>query len=108
LADITLETKTEANSQELDAVSFHHATKTRLANNIPSSSISIRRPTTDQPILFPIYDELASSSAGKWDFVICNPPFFGSEEEMREGAEGKAKGAPAVRLVNPYLPIRQG
>ncbi|KAI9638368.1 uncharacterized protein MKK02DRAFT_22258 [Dioszegia hungarica] len=96
---------------ELDAVSFHHAVKTRLYNEILPASISILRPSPDQPILFPIFDGLANSystsreagegdssskEADKWDFVICNPPFFGSEDEMREGREAKQKGAPAA------------
>lgn len=110
---------------ELDAVSFHHSVKTRQSNNIPSTAISLLRPEADQLILFPIFDTLnrrlriddgddvlanegdqAANGANdkgmkqgeRWDFIICNPPFFASEEEVRQGIGKKIDSAPAVSL----------
>jgi methyltransferase len=113
---------------ELDEISFHHAVKTRQANDIAYTDISLLRPSPSKPILFPIFEDLsnrASGSAssaradvgavsagvsaaddgkeralkgGTWDIVICNPPFFASEAEMKEGREVKVGGVPAVSL----------
>ena len=40
-----------------------------------------------------------TGNKGNWDIVICNPPFFGSEAEMKEGQEAKIGGVPAVRVA---------
>ena len=104
-----------ADGAELDEISFHHAAKTRQKNDIPYQRISLLRATESQPILFPIFDDLASRNRspegtstsagvgpdqkpveGQWDIVICNPPFFASEQEMKEGQEAKIGGVPAV------------
>jgi methyltransferase len=86
-------------------VSFHHSVKTRQRNDIHHSQISLLRPAEGQAILFPIFDSLKTRDSattadkaelGGWDVVICNPPFFGSEAEMRDGTEAKAGNVPAV------------
>lgn len=41
-----------------------------------------------------------TGNKGNWDIVICNPPFFDSEAEMKEGQEAKIGGVPAVRLTH--------
>lgn len=63
--------------------------------------------------MFPIFASVAEDTAddrrngllsserekiSKWDFVICNPPFFGSGEEMRQGISRKNGAAPAVSI----------
>ena len=107
----------KAYPSEIDAVSFHHSVKTRQNNSIPPASISILRPSPEQPILFPIFDSISTvknapagnealvkpitniGDEGGWDFVICNPPFFGSEEEMKDGQTAKTSRAHAVRSL---------
>nr|XP_018999717.1 uncharacterized protein I203_07602 [Kwoniella mangroviensis CBS 8507]OCF63178.1 hypothetical protein I203_07602 [Kwoniella mangroviensis CBS 8507] len=77
---------------ELDQVSHEHSLSVLTQNSIPTSSIDVLRAPSSGPILFPILDD----EVLEWDLTICNPPFFGSEEEIREGQEGKELGAHAA------------
>ncbi|WVF70753.1 hypothetical protein IAT40_005547 [Kwoniella sp. CBS 6097] len=85
---------------ELDQVSYDHAQRVLTSNNIPSTSIDIRKSPSAEPIFFPLFDEERRSEDGRqdpqWDLTICNPPFFGSEEEMREGQDLKTQIAHAA------------
>jgi methyltransferase len=77
---------------EIDETSYTHALSVLQANSIPSSHIWLERPSHSDPILLPWFRQDAESFA----FSVCNPPFFGSEEEMREGQERKTEMAHAV------------
>ncbi|WVW82082.1 hypothetical protein I302_104087 [Kwoniella bestiolae CBS 10118] len=77
---------------ELDELSYNHSLSVLSQNSIPSSSINAVHAPSAEPILFPILD----NEREEWDLTICNPPFFGSEEEMKEGQEGKELGAHAA------------
>ncbi|WVQ97117.1 hypothetical protein IAU59_004227 [Kwoniella sp. CBS 9459] len=92
---------------EIDQVSFDHARRLLASNNIPPESITIRKSPSAEPIFFPLFDprrNTATKNQGEplkgddeqWDLTICNPPFFGSEAEMREGQELKAQVAHAA------------
>ncbi|OCF38557.1 hypothetical protein I317_07667 [Kwoniella heveanensis CBS 569] len=87
---------------ELDQVSYDHARCVLTSNTIPSSSVAIRKSPVAEPIFFPLL-ELAHGQDSKergethqWDLTICNPPFFGSEEEMQEGQDLKEQVAHAA------------
>ncbi|WWD09200.1 hypothetical protein V865_007322 [Kwoniella europaea PYCC6329] len=77
---------------EIDQVSHEHSLSVLSQNLISISSINVLRAPFSGPILFPILDD----EVQEWDLTICNPPFFGSEEEIREGQEGKELGAHAA------------
>ncbi|WRT63970.1 uncharacterized protein IL334_000897 [Kwoniella shivajii] len=73
---------------ELDETSYNHSLSVLAQNDIPSTSINILQAPSSDPILFPILNE-----EDQWDITICNPPFFGSEEEIKQGQEGKEHSA---------------
>ncbi|GFZ46189.1 hypothetical protein JCM24511_04436 [Saitozyma sp. JCM 24511] len=77
---------------ELDETSLTHAQSVLLSNSIPPSSIRLERPTSTDRILFPLF----RPDTAPFDFTVCNPPFFASEEEMREGQDRKAESAHAA------------
>ncbi|WWD17985.1 hypothetical protein CI109_102431 [Kwoniella shandongensis] len=81
----------EVIATEIDDTSYVHALSVFETNNIPSSSISIQKSPAPDPIFFPLLH-----SDDSFDVTICNPPFFGSEEEMRHGQELKAQGSHAA------------
>lgn len=57
------------------------------------SRIDIRRARADGPILFPLEDEV------RFEFTMCNPPFYASAQEVIELAEEKELPPNAVRTV---------
>ncbi|WVQ85337.1 hypothetical protein IAT38_007502 [Cryptococcus sp. DSM 104549] len=95
---------------ELDEVSFDHALSTLNRNEIPSSSISIFKAPGPTPILFPLLpnDGEPSSEDREWDFTMCNPPFYGSAQEMQESVDLKEKGAHAAPTAANNELITQG
>ncbi|KAK8865830.1 hypothetical protein IAR55_000978 [Kwoniella newhampshirensis] len=76
---------------ELDGTSYNHALSVVEINKIPPLSVSIKKAPSSHPILFSLLDK-----DDRFDVTICNPPFFGSEEEMRQGQELKAQGSHAA------------
>jgi methyltransferase len=89
---------------ELDEVSFTHAKSVLLTNSVSPSSIRLERSTPTDRILFPLF----RPDTPPFDFTVCNPPFFASEEEMREGQDRKAEGAHAVGDPRPALNLFVG
>ncbi|WWC86060.1 uncharacterized protein L201_000931 [Kwoniella dendrophila CBS 6074] len=87
-----LRSDAQITATELDETSYNHAVSVLAQNSISSQAINILHAPSSNPILFPIL----SDETSKWDLTICNPPFFGSEEEMREGQYGKEEGAHAA------------
>lgn len=43
-------------------------------------------------------DATNDSDGVAYDFTMCNPPFYGSREEVQQSAEGKEYGPNAVRI----------
>nr|XP_019014743.1 uncharacterized protein I206_00829 [Kwoniella pini CBS 10737]OCF53524.1 hypothetical protein I206_00829 [Kwoniella pini CBS 10737] len=86
-----LRPKAKITATEIDEISYKYSLTVLSKNSIPSTSIEILRASSKQPILFPILD-----GNEEWNLTICNPPFFGSEEEMKEGQNGKERGAHAA------------
>ncbi|WVR05733.1 hypothetical protein IAU60_002758 [Kwoniella sp. DSM 27419] len=87
-----LRPEAEIVATELDETSYAHALTVLNKNHIPYELIAVRKAPSAEPILFPILDD----ETARWDFTLCNPPFFGSEEELQEGQQGKARGAHAA------------
>ncbi|RXK36723.1 hypothetical protein M231_06030 [Tremella mesenterica] len=84
---------------EVDSVSFEHASETLRKNEIEGSVKLMLR--NEKDMILPL------NEIGEVDFIICNPPFFGSMNEMEEGQAMKklgAYGAPTgaqVELITP-------
>ncbi|WVO19840.1 uncharacterized protein IAS62_001130 [Cryptococcus decagattii] len=91
---------------EIDEGSYHHAKATLEKNNIPSSSISIVKSPTPDPILFPLLQ--SKGKCEEWDFTICNPPFFASTQEMLQGVELKDRQAHAAPTASDNELITRG
>ncbi|KIJ34967.1 hypothetical protein M422DRAFT_181480 [Sphaerobolus stellatus SS14] len=73
---------------EIDALSAQYAVQNVTANHLePKITIQhVSRSATDEScvILIPFNDPKA-----RFDFTMCNPPFYGSAEEIAESAEMK-------------------
>ncbi|EIW69642.1 hypothetical protein TREMEDRAFT_30662 [Tremella mesenterica DSM 1558] len=70
---------------EIDSVSFEHASETLRKNEIEGSVKLMLR--NEKDMILPL------NEIGEVDFMICNPPFFGSMNEMEEGQAMKKSGA---------------
>lgn len=84
---------------EIDAASLLHAQDTLRANDIPASSIKVLRADPGGRVLSPLFDRYSNNERNDgrpFDLVICNPPFFSSAEEIRNGTELKAEEAHAA------------
>lgn len=91
---------------EIDESSYRHAKATLEKNNISSSSISILKSPTPDPILFPLLQ--SKGNCEEWDFTICNPPFFASTQEMLQGMELKDRQAHAAPTASDNELITRG
>ncbi|EIW53771.1 uncharacterized protein TRAVEDRAFT_60998 [Trametes versicolor FP-101664 SS1] len=76
---------------EIDALSLRSARENVRANAL-EGRISIREADPAGHIFGPLFE---SDGAG-YDFTMCNPPFYGSREEVQQSAEGKEHGPNAV------------
>ena len=65
---------------ELDDKSFDSATHNINANNL-QNVISILKANAGSPILFPLQHS-PKDPAPRVDFTMCNPPFYGSSDEV--------------------------
>ncbi|EIW74733.1 hypothetical protein CONPUDRAFT_169696 [Coniophora puteana RWD-64-598 SS2] len=87
---------------EIDDESARCALQNVAANNL-SDRIDIRMSVLDGPI-FALFDDDLDT---QYDFTMCNPPFYGSAQEIAESAEGKLYGprsvcsGAAVEMVTP-------
>ncbi|KAF8874878.1 hypothetical protein CPB84DRAFT_1797148 [Gymnopilus junonius] len=66
---------------ELDDYSYECACDNVSSNNM-QTSIKVKKASVDGPILFPVENQ-------NFDFSMCNPPFYGSKEEVAQSAESK-------------------
>ncbi|KAF8878011.1 hypothetical protein CPB84DRAFT_1817537 [Gymnopilus junonius] len=66
---------------ELDDVSYGCACNNVSSNNM-DVSVKVEKASVDGPILFPVGKQ-------NFDFSMCNPPFYGSQEEVAQSAESK-------------------
>ncbi|KAI9668901.1 MAG: hypothetical protein M1817_005191 [Caeruleum heppii] len=85
----------------IDAKSLEYANKNIIINNL-QPRIKLLKTTPEGPLI--PWEETGLESI---DFVMCNPPFYSSEEEMMESAKAKKRppfssctGAP-VELITP-------
>ncbi len=46
--------------------------------------------------LFMLAERITSTLNGRYDFCMCNPPFYEDEQDIRDSLEGKAYGPSAV------------
>ena len=84
-----IKTHTDVTPPEIDLTSLSHAQAVLAQNRIPNESIALIRAYPECPTLFPL-------DGRTFDVVVCNPPFFSSENEMTQGQDLKADGAHAV------------
>ena len=89
---------------EIDAKSFTYASANVDRNERVASRIKVMKTTEEEPILGPLFPNFRESldllpDVCKFAFTMCNPPFYGSVEEVLESAEGKADEPNAVRRV---------
>lgn len=100
---------------EIDALSLSAARENVRANAL-EGRISIREADPAGPIFGPLFDRsvpvsspssetshlmpdgATDSDGAGYDFTMCNPPFYGSREEVQQSAEGKEHGPNAVRI----------
>ncbi|KAJ8453876.1 hypothetical protein ONZ51_g13354 [Trametes cubensis] len=75
---------------ELDEVSLRCA-RTNVEANGLHDRIAVIPAQPDGPVLAPLFD-----SDTVYDFTMCNPPFYGSREEVLQSAEAKELGPNAV------------
>ncbi|KAF9560031.1 hypothetical protein CPC08DRAFT_495149 [Agrocybe pediades] len=78
-----LEPTWEFFATELDDESYASACK-NVASNSLQDRIHVRKASQDGLILF-VLDEVS----GNFEFTMCNPPFYGSAEEIAQSAEQK-------------------
>lgn len=76
---------------DIDAHSLTHAKANVEANNL-TSRIKLHRTASPEDPLIPL-DKLGAEHL---DFVICNPPFYSSDEDMARAYGGKAMPPSAV------------
>ncbi|KAJ3726081.1 hypothetical protein C8R42DRAFT_659899 [Lentinula raphanica] len=76
---------------EIDPSSFESANRNILANEL-NHRIRVIQPGASSPILLPLF--LDESKC--FDFTMCNPPFYGSIQEVIQSAEAKQYGPNAV------------
>jgi len=75
---------------EIDDKNYEYANKNIVANGLVSRVTLIKRQSAD-PLLD--FDQITASRV---DFVMCNPPFFSSREDMLATYTNKARPPPAV------------
>ena len=80
---------TDKPSPDIDETSLTHAQATLAKNDIPSKAIKLVHTSSNDPLLGSLQDQPI-------DVVMSNPPFFRSEEEMRESMELKEEAARTV------------
>lgn len=83
---------------ELDPFSLQHARETVAANSAGGSVTVVQAP---EGRIFPITpvseeDALSGAETEEYAFTMCNPPFFGSAEQVVASRELKAGAAPAA------------
>lgn len=71
---------------EIDGKSFDFAAKNLALNNMLTRTTMLQ--TTESMDIIPLH-----ALADRLDFVVCNPPFFDNEDEMRASMEGDGKSA---------------
>ncbi|KAH9847987.1 S-adenosyl-L-methionine dependent methyltransferase [Lenzites betulinus] len=76
---------------EIDELSLSSA-RDNVQRNGLQARIEVRKADPAAPILAPLFE----SDAPPYDFTMCNPPFYGSREEVQQSAEGKEVGPNAV------------
>ncbi|KAF8148848.1 hypothetical protein B0H34DRAFT_200530 [Crassisporium funariophilum] len=79
-----LDSNWEFIATELDEESYHCAQTNIVANGM-ESRILLRKVSREDPILSPLQEAIDT----KYDFVICNPPFYGSAKEIAQSASDK-------------------
>lgn len=72
----------ELRSPDIDDKSLDYAKRNVLTNGL-TSRVAVHRVLTSDPILNPKYVD------HHYDFTLCNPPFYASEDEMMESASAK-------------------
>lgn len=78
---------------DIDALSLEHATKNVAANErVVGGRIKLHRTASEQDALIPL-EELGEETL---DFVMCNPPFYSSAEDMAAAYELKTMSPSAV------------
>jgi len=76
---------------ELDDESYNSA-QTNVTSNSMQDQIHVKKASAEGPILFPLDEDRDST----FDFAMCNPPFYGSAEEISRSAEEKELSPTAV------------
>jgi len=70
---------------EIDNLS-HQAALHNISQNDLSSRIRVVKTDENDPILLPLFRDEETM----YSFTMCNPPFYGSSDEVERSAEGKA------------------
>lgn len=76
---------------DIDERSIEFA-KRNVVQNSMGSRIVVEHVQADGPILQPLH-----TSPMNFDFVMCNPPFYSSAEDVARSADFKELGPSAVR-----------
>ena len=94
-------------STDIDDTSLEFARKNVLANAL-QDRISVVQADANGPVLFPLHrykflylgnllHVLMYRRDTKYDFTLCNPPFYSSRDEIAQSAAAKEFGPNAVR-----------
>ncbi|KIK05304.1 hypothetical protein K443DRAFT_91538 [Laccaria amethystina LaAM-08-1] len=89
-----LEPTWEFVATEIDETSHTYA-KSNINSADLEERVLIMKASLDKPLLFPLDDRQLKD----FDFTMCNPPFYNSEEEVKESAGLKEFGPNAVRCL---------
>ncbi|KAI0824476.1 S-adenosyl-L-methionine dependent methyltransferase [Trametes gibbosa] len=76
---------------DIDELSLQSA-RDNVRQNGLQDRIDVRKADPAAPILAPLLE----SDGPSYDFTMCNPPFYGSREEVQQSAEAKETGPHAV------------
>ncbi|KAJ3740357.1 S-adenosyl-L-methionine dependent methyltransferase [Lentinula detonsa] len=87
----TLEKSWKFMVSEIDPYSFENASHNISANKL-DDRIQIVRSNATSPILLPLYID----EDRRFDFSMCNPPFYSSLQDVTQSAEAKENGPNAV------------
>ncbi|KAJ3996978.1 S-adenosyl-L-methionine dependent methyltransferase [Lentinula boryana] len=87
----TLEKSWKFMVSEIDPYSFENASHNISANKL-DDRIQIVRSNATSPVLLPLYID----EDRRFDFSMCNPPFYSSLQDVAQSAEAKENGPNAV------------
>jgi 23S rRNA A1618 N6-methylase RlmF len=103
---------------DIDSVSLASA-QANINRNGLSERITLLRADTAGPVLLPLFEDTATSCVThskksyleltanhRFDFSMCNPPFYASTEEATQSAAAKELLPNAVRSPIPTIPKR--